>query len=287
MIHPELHIVASMAETGKVYIYDLTSHVNAFDTPGMIPNNELNPIHTISSHGTSEGYGIDWSPINIGSLLTGDGKGRILLTNKSATGFNSEKLFFTGHTSSIEDIQWSPSQSNVFASCSADKTIKIWDTRINTKFQLSVLAHSSDVNVISWNKSVDYLLASGSDSGEFSVWDLRNWTLQKTPETAAKFNWHQAPITSIEWHSTESSVLAASGADDQLTVWDLSLERDEDEEVIMGTNSLGDEIQVPAQLLFIHQGQKNIKELHWHNQIPGLIISTSFDGFNVFKPFNV
>jgi ribosome assembly protein RRB1 len=80
-------------------------------------------------------------------------------------------------------------------------------------------------------------------------------------------------------------MLAVSGADDQLTIWDLALEREADEQ-IMYTNIRGKEIEVPAQLLFIHQGQKNIKELHWHPLIDGVIGSTAFDGFNVFKTFN-
>lgn len=110
---------------------------------------------------------------------------------------------------------------------------------------------------------------------------------KKTPETAACFSWHTRPITSIEWNPNESSVLSCAGADDQITIWDLALERDEEDEILMGTNAAGEEIEVPPQLLFIHQGQTNVKETHWHSQVPGLVISTAADGFNIFKTFNM
>ncbi len=136
---------------------------------------------------------------------------------------------------------------------------------------------------------MDYLLASGSDSGEFSIWDLRSWpkaTSQSPPIPAASFKWHNAPITSVDWHPIESSVLAVSGADHQVTLWDLALERDAEEEAMLTAGTKGDLASVPPQLLFIHQGQKHIKEIKWHPQAPGVLVSTALDGFNIFKTIN-
>lgn len=123
MPHPEVQIVATMAETGRVHIFDISQQFASFDTPGLIPPRDPKPIHSITNHGAYEGYAVDWSPLTSGSLLTGDGKGRIFLTKKDSASFTTEKKHFAGHTSSVEDIQWSPSQSNVFASCSADQVI--------------------------------------------------------------------------------------------------------------------------------------------------------------------
>ena len=110
----------------------------------------------------------------------------------------------------------------------------------------------------------------------------------------ATFKHHSSAITSVEWHPTDSSVFASSGADDQIVQWDLAVEKDDisasdansasSSSAEMEENSLD---QVPPQLLFIHMGQKEIKEIHWHPQIPGMMISTALDGINVFKTISV
>lgn len=154
-------VAATWADTGKVHLWDLSSHIRALDQPGaIIPESAKKPIYTIESHGRCEGFAMDWSETVPGRLLTGDLNGKIYMTTLNcATGaVTPDRVPFVGHQSSIEDLQWSPSEKGVFASCSADQTVRIWDIRSKKRAGLEAKVHNSDVNVISWNKYVFFSL---------------------------------------------------------------------------------------------------------------------------------
>ncbi|KAG6381003.1 WD40-repeat-containing domain protein [Boletus reticuloceps] len=294
------YYTATWAESGKVHIWDIRPLIESLDVPGYAweKSRTNRPTFTINSHGRTEGFAMDWAASAATNpsalrLLTGDIHSKIYLTTSTPSGFNALAQPFTSHTSSVEDIQWSPSEPTVFASCSADHSIQIWDVRSKGRKSVTGIdpAHESDVNVISWNKSTHYLLISGGDDGAIKVWDLRNVSKpgspRQVPSPVAAFTWHHGPITSIEWHPTEDSVFAASGADDQVTLWDLGVEQD-DEEIGSSMNETRESgREVPPQLLFVHQGQRDVKEIHWHPQIPGAVITTALDGFNIFKTISV
>ena len=142
---------------------------------------------------------------------------------------------------------------SVFASCSTDKSIRIWDIRAkpNSACMIAVEnAHSLDVNgirlvymvhllqmiatrflykhtTLSWNRKEPFIV-SGGDDGVVKVWDLRQI---QSKECVAHFKHHSGassdckkrvnvnsgPITSVEWCPQDSSVFAASGEDNQVT----------------------------------------------------------------------
>ncbi|KAG2437786.1 hypothetical protein HXX76_005406 [Chlamydomonas incerta] len=259
---------------------------------------DLKPL-AMHSH-SSEGYALDWSAVRPGRLASGDCRHKIHVWEPSEGGRWAVGGAHTGHEGSVEDLQWSPTEDTVFASCGVDRSVRIWDTRERGRPMLTAAgAHDSDVNVISWNRGVTYMLASGADDGCIRIWDLRTFASgggageaagapAASPAHVAQFLYHRSHVTSVEWCPYEGSMLASAAADNQLAVWDLALERDPEEEAALAPegNAAAPE-DLPAQLLFLHAGQNDLKELHWHSQIPGLIVSTAGDGFNLFKASNM
>lgn len=174
---------ATWAETGKVHIWDIRPLIESLDVPGYTYDKSRvhTPVFTINSHGRAEGFAMDWASSGAANpsslrLLTGDIHSKIYLTTSTPSGFNALSQPFVSHTSSVEDLQWSPSEVTVFASCSADTSVQIWDVRSKGRKSVASIdaAHDSDVNVISWNKMTSYLLLSGGDEGAIKTWDLRN-----------------------------------------------------------------------------------------------------------------
>ncbi|KAL9130447.1 MAG: hypothetical protein Q9217_001370 [Psora testacea] len=290
--HPPTTFTATMLESAELQIHNITPHLTSFDTPGtIITPQQSRPVATIKVH-RSEGYAVAWSPLfATGKVLSGDNDGRIFLTTQEPGGkWTTDTRPFIGHQGSVEDVQWSPNERNVFASASSDGTVKIWDIRSKSrKPAVSVqVSETTDVNVLSWSKQTPHLLATGADDGQWAVWDLRQWKPLSTssnnnnnqpaaqagaPKPVAKFDFHKEQITSLEWHPTDDSIVAVAAGDNTLTLWDLAVELDDEE-----SRDTADVKDVPPQLLFVHYLEE-VKECHWHAQIPGVVVGTGGGGF--------
>lgn len=283
------YLTATSSENGEVLIYDLSSQYKSFDTPGFtIPKTAKRPAHTVKNHGNVEGYGLDWSPlINTGALLSGDCSGRVFLTNRTTSSWVTDKTPFTvENNASIEDIQWSKAEQTVFATAGTDGHIRIWDTRSKKhRPAISVVGSKTDINVISWCEKINYLLASGDDDGKWGIWDLRNFKPGATPSPVAQYDFHKSAITSISFNPLDESIVAVSSEDNTVTLWDLSVEAD-DEEVKQQKSETKELEEIPPQLLFVHW-QRDVKDVKWHKQIPGALISTGTDGLNIWKTISV
>ena len=132
---------------------------------------------------------------------------------------------------------------------SSDGTVQIVDTRVGTynQSQLLIKAHETDVNVCDWNKIATHLIATGSDDGTVKIWDLRRQKQGKRNEELLAFNWHSEPITSIRFQPNEESVIAVACEDNSVSIWDMAMENEQEDP------------EFPNELMFIHQGQEEIK----------------------------
>ncbi|KAM9591751.1 LOW QUALITY PROTEIN: glutamate-rich WD repeat-containing protein 1 [Morphnus guianensis] len=283
-------VAAAWSEKGQVEVLALGGALAALGglqggEGGLLLRDQgaLPPLFTFGGH-MAEGFAIDWSPTVLGRLLSGDCGGGVHLWHpREGGGWAVDQRPLVGHSRSVEDLQWSPSEPPVFCSCSADASLRVWDVRAppHRACQLTVpAAHAGDVNVLSWSRR-DPALLSGGDDGALRLWDLRRL---QTGSSVATFKQHGGPITSVEWHPTESGVLAAA-EDDVVSQWDLGVERDP--EAGGGREEEGEAAALPPQLLFLHQGEREVKELHWHPQCPGLLLTTARAGIAAFRTVSV
>jgi ribosome assembly protein RRB1 len=263
-----------------VHVWDVECERTCLDpAPGRRPEPNPAPLHSFTGH-KAEGYGLAWSPTTPGRLLSSGCDGRIFLWEPKEGGWTVGKKGFKGHEGSVEDVQWkraSTGAGQAFASAGVDGTVRLWDASQGPgQHPIVMQAHDCDVNVLAWNPVVGDLLLTGGDDGSFKCWDVRF-----PNEVMANFHWHKEPVTSVDWHPTDETVLAVSSADDTVSLWDMSVEDDHEGELPPGAE------HYPPQLLFLHMGQQDVKELRWAPQHPGVCITTAGSGFNVFKTANL
>ncbi|XP_030921519.1 glutamate-rich WD repeat-containing protein 1 [Geospiza fortis] len=277
----ESPIAAVWSERGQVEVLELRGALGALGTefgegdlgrrPKSVQQGALPALATFSGH-LDEGFGLDWSPLSPGRLLSGDVRGRIHRWEPREGGWAVDQTTLQQGQGAPESPQTQPfSPAQVFISCSSDASIRVWDVRAppGRACQLSVAsAHDGDVNVVTWSRRDPAALLSGGSS----------------PSSVATFKQHRGPITSVQWHPGESGVLAAAGEDDLVTQWDLGVERDPQE---TGEGSGEGLSELPPQLLFLHQGEREVKELHWHPQCPGLLLGTGREGIAAFRTISV
>lgn len=279
-------LVALMNQTGQLQIFDISKNIKSLEsknpkTSALVQDSKSTRI--INNFQLScEGFGLNWSSVELGLLASGTDDGTLSLfrpADESFSSFSKSEHVFQAHQKSIEDIQFSPLQAQILATSSSDNSIKLFDLRDPSKTMLSCLqikSHTSDVNVISWNSINPNLLASGDDQGIIKVFDLRY------PNKAAlsEIEFHVDSICSIDWQPHDEWTLAVGSLDNRISLWDLSVESDQS-----GLSSLQQsEEDIPDQLLFLHQGQEELRELRWHPVYKDVVLSTALDSFNVFQP---
>jgi WD40 repeat protein len=124
----------------------------------------------------SGGMCIDFDPSNSDKYLVGTEDGLICKCSCSYTE-NSQETYI-GHTGPVYRVRWNPIDPNVFISCSADWTVRVWNqekfspTLTIESFATKKQMRSSSVTDVAWSRHDMSVFASVSVTGTVEVWDL-------------------------------------------------------------------------------------------------------------------
>jgi WD40 repeat protein len=128
------------------------------------------------SHSAS-GMCFDFSPLDPQQYLAGTESGTI---HKCSCSYNESYLQdFTGHEPGmpVYKIRWSPFAPNIFLSCSADWTAKLWKddnsgSASPSKFLLSFTSSNDYVGDIRWAPSYSTVFGTVTGDGKLDIWDI-------------------------------------------------------------------------------------------------------------------
>ena len=88
-------------------------------------------------------------------------------------GDNQNYNVLTGHRNAVLEVKWSKLQPQQIVSCSADKTLVIWDANKGVSVR-KLAEHKGIVNSCALAMESSNIIASGSDDNTAMLWDTRN-----------------------------------------------------------------------------------------------------------------
>ncbi|KAJ3094079.1 hypothetical protein HDU97_008527 [Phlyctochytrium planicorne] len=119
---------------------------------------------------------------------------------------------FVGHEHYVMSVAIHPVDSEMFATGSLDKTVRIW--RMDGTVGEVLVGHEKGVNDVEFVGGEKGYLLSGSDDLSIKVWDCRTKTLIRTLESA-----HAQNVSTILAHPTLPFMITGS-EDGTVKVWD-------------------------------------------------------------------
>jgi len=223
--------------------------------PAQPTENTCKPEIRLKGH-TQEGYGLSWSPLRKGHLLSGSDDKQVCMWDvTSAKGNTLDPIStYTGHTDVVEDVCWHQLNDQWFGSVGDDKMMMIWDTRVNNTSTPthSILAHQAEINCIHFNPKNEFTVLTGGADTVVSLWDLRN-----LGKSLHNFTGHTGEIIQVRWSPFNESIFASCGADRRCHIWDLSKIGEEQDPQ--------DAEDGPPELLFIHGGHTaKVSDFCWN-----------------------
>ncbi|XP_077248362.1 transducin/WD40 repeat-like superfamily protein [Tasmannia lanceolata] len=121
------------------------------------------------------------------------------------------------HDKEVYDIAWG--EAGVFASVSADGSVRIFDLRDKEHSTIIYESPQPDTPLLrlAWNKQdLRYMATVLMDSNKVVILDIRSPTMP-----VAELQRHRASVNAIAWAPTSSRHICSAGDDSQALIWEL------------------------------------------------------------------
>lgn len=160
--------------------------------------------------------------VNAATFGVGNNSTNLVLasTNGSIVVYNmhhmQEELYTpASHTETIFDCKFSPSTPDIFASCSYDGTIKLWQS---SNFQLIHTLHAGEiVYSCEWSPDGKYILA-GSITGKIFLWET------KSGREMGYLHHHTKSTYCISWNRCHKNIVCSTSGDGSCVVFEIDVD---------------------------------------------------------------
>ncbi|XP_055813354.1 protein CIA1 [Solanum dulcamara] len=128
-----------------------------------------------------------------------------------------------GHTDKVWSVAWKPATGingvpAVFASCSGDKTVRIWEENSTGSFQCQAVleeTHTRTVRSCAWSPSGKFM-ATASFDATTAIWE----NVGVDFECVSTLEGHDNEVKSVSWNNS-GSLLATCGRDKSVWIWEV------------------------------------------------------------------
>jgi WD40 repeat protein len=144
------------------------------------------------------GMAFDFAPDSAGVYYVGTEDG---VLHKCSSSYNDNYLEnYFGHSGPIYKVRVSPFWNNAILTCSADWTVKLWDTKeASPKISFQSTNLSDAVYDIAWSPKDSTVFASVTGDGRVELWDLKH-------NAQVPCTWYQSPPREGDHHSSLDKV---------------------------------------------------------------------------------
>lgn len=159
-----------------------------------------------------------------------------------------------GHTDRVWGLAWNPTNTNLLASCSGDKTVRIWEHSSSSFHCKAVLeeTHTRTIRSCSWSPS-GKMLATASFDATTAIWENVGGDF----ECISTLEGHENEVKSVSWNAA-GSLIATCGRDKSVWIWEVEP---------------GNEFECVSVL----QGHtQDVKMVQWHPSMD-ILFSCSYD----------